>query len=136
MLLQVSFPRLHLKGELMKFYRTGWIALLATAPLAFAVAQTSPSQDKTAPSAASSPHQRDATSTQTTEAPASNGAEPSAASSPHQHQAMKDDSKSSHAQMMKDCMAKEQAKDSSQTKDQVKKTCKDQMKSADSMSKQ
>ena len=46
---------------------------------------------------------------------------------------MKDSDKS---KMMKDCMAKEQAKDSSLSKAQVKKTCKEQMKSADSTSQQ
>ena len=117
----------------MKSYRTALIALLATAPLGLAVAQTAPSQDQTAPSSASSPHQRDVTTTPATEAPASNGAEPTSASTPHQHQAMKDTDKS---KMMKDCMAKEQAKDSSLSKAQVKKTCKEQMKSADSTSQQ
>ncbi len=63
-------------------------ALLAVASVAGAQtsAQT-PSQ--TDPSAASSPHQRQATDTGTTEAGTTNGANPGAASSPHQRQAMK-----------------------------------------------
>jgi hypothetical protein len=117
----------------MKSYRTALIALFAAAPLGLAVAQTAPSQDQTAPSSASSPHQRDATSTPATEAPATNGTEPTSASTPHQHQAMKDSDKS---KMMKDCIAKEQAKDSSVSKSQAKKTCKGQMNSTDSTSQQ
>jgi putative membrane protein len=49
--------------------------------------QTPSSSDPTAPSAASSPHQRDTTSTGSTEAPAAQDAEPAAASSPHQQEA-------------------------------------------------
>ncbi len=63
-------------------------ALLAAASVA--AAQT-PAQTptQTDPSAASSPHQRQATDTGTSEAATTNGANPGAASSPHQHQAMK-----------------------------------------------
>lgn len=94
---------------------------------AFAFAQTpppSPTDDNTSPSAASSPHQRDATSSQAPEAPAANGAEPASASTPHQQQA------TSHKQMMKDCIAKENAKNSGMSKDEVKKTCKEQLKAS------
>jgi len=65
-------------------------ALLAAAAATVAVAQT---QTPTDPSAASSPHQRQATDNGTSEAPTMNGANPGAASSPHQHQAMKNASK-------------------------------------------
>jgi len=47
--------------------------------------------------------------------------EPSSASSPHQQQTM-------HDQMMKDCMKKGHKKDSSMSKDELKKSCQDQMK--------
>jgi putative membrane protein len=67
-------------------------ALLAAAGVTVAAAQT-PTQSPTDPSAASSPHQRQATDTGTSEAPAMNGANPGAASSPHQREAMKDTSK-------------------------------------------
>lgn len=62
------------------------LALIAVGSATFAMAQTpTPPNDPTAPSAASSPHQRDATkSTDTTEAAATPGAEPSDAASPHQ----------------------------------------------------
>jgi putative membrane protein len=52
-------------------------------------------QTQTNPSAASSPHQRQATGTDGTEAPAmgSDGASPGAASSPHQHEALKGSNK-------------------------------------------
>jgi putative membrane protein len=69
-------------------------ALLAAATVA--VAQT-PTQAPTDPSAASSPHQRQATGqandSSTSEAPTMNGANPGAASSPHQHETMRNESK-------------------------------------------
>jgi len=61
-------------------------ALLAAAGATVAVAQTT--QAPTGPTAASSPHQRDSTDTQTNEAPTTNGANPAAASSPHQRHSM------------------------------------------------
>lgn len=60
--------------------------LAAAASVAAAQAQSPPTS--TDPSAASSPHQRDATGAGTDEAAVTNGADPSAASSPHQHQAI------------------------------------------------
>lgn len=65
-------------------------ALLATAAATIVVAQTPPdtAPPQTGPAAASSPHQREATRTNTEEAPAANGAEPTAASTPHQHEAV------------------------------------------------
>jgi putative membrane protein len=65
-------------------------ALLAAATVGVAQTQT---QTPTEPSAASSPHQRQATNNGTSEAPAMNGANPGAASTPHQHEAMKNASK-------------------------------------------
>lgn len=67
-------------------------ALLAAAAATVAVAQT-PTHTPTDPSAASSPHQRQATDNGTSEAPAMNGANPAAASTPHQHEALKDASR-------------------------------------------
>jgi hypothetical protein len=61
------------------------------------------------------------------ETPPANGADPSAASSPHQREAT--GGKASHDQMMKDCIAKEQANNANTTEAQAKKTCKAQMKS-------
>ena len=63
-------------------------ALLAAAGAAAAVAQTQ-TQTPTEPSAASSPHQREATKSGTSETGVTNGAEPGAASSPHQREAMR-----------------------------------------------
>ncbi len=102
------------------------LAALSIAAAGLAVAQTSPpSQESTAPSSASSPHQRSATSSDSTEAPADNGANPASASTPHQQQAT---GSMSSGKGMKDCIAKEQAKDSAMSKDDAKKTCKSQMK--------
>jgi hypothetical protein len=128
----------------MTLNRNALVALLMMAPFGLAMAQnttpqdqnTSPqstsSQDQTSPNAASSPHQRATTKSDSQEAPATSGTEPSAAATPHQQSAtdtsaMKGE-KGQRMAMMKDCVAKEQAKDSSITKDQAKKTCKDQMK--------
>jgi len=63
-------------------------ALLAAAGATVAVAQTQ-TQSPTEPSAASSPHQREATKSGTSETGVTNGANPGAASSPHQHEAMR-----------------------------------------------
>jgi len=65
------------------------IALLsaASSPCFAAEAPQPPSSsDKTAPSAASSPHQRDSTSTGAAEAPTAQGADPASASTPTPHQ--------------------------------------------------
>lgn len=67
--------------------------LAAAATVAVAQSQTQsqvPSQAPTDPNAASSPHQRQATGTEGSEAPAANGANPSSASTPHQRQAISD----------------------------------------------
>lgn len=62
------------------------IALLAVGSATGALAQNPPPpDDETAPSAASSPHQRDATSTNAAEAPTPS-AKPSSAATPHQRQ--------------------------------------------------
>jgi putative membrane protein len=61
------------------------LALIAVGSATCAMAQTPPPpDDPTAPSAASSPHQRDTTATGAAEATPSPGAEPSSASTPHQ----------------------------------------------------
>lgn len=60
------------------------LALIVAGSATCALAQTPPSDDPTAPSAASSPHQRDSTSTGAQEANPTQGAEPSSAATPHQ----------------------------------------------------
>jgi putative membrane protein len=63
------------------------LVLIAIGSATCAIAQTPPpAEDTTAPSAASSPHQRDATSTNGTESKPTQTAEPSSASTPHQRQ--------------------------------------------------
>jgi hypothetical protein len=114
----------------MKTLRTAWtLTLLSIAATTVAVAQTQPSQGNgTSPSSASSPHQRAATSNGAPEAPATNGTAPSSASTPHQQQATH--GKMANSKAMKDCMAKEKAKNSSASQAEMKKTCTDQMKSS------
>jgi hypothetical protein len=76
------------------------LALLSVASATCALAQQeTPPNPSTAPSAASSPHQREATD------------------------------KAKHDQMMKDCIKQRQAADSSMSKDAAKKACTQQMKS-------
>lgn len=120
----------------MTRYRLSLSALAAFVALASAtgsVAQTPPQQDETAPKAASSPHQRDTTSTKAKEAPATAETAPSEASSPHQKQATEGKmatakTKAERDRMMNDCMKKEQQRNSALSAEQVKKTCTDQMK--------
>lgn len=98
--------------------------------LTLAVAQTTSTPDTTSPSAASSPHQRDATSNKTPEAAISNGSNPAAASSPHQAQAVNgSQAKNSDKQTMKDCVARQQAAHSDMSTSDANKSCKDQLKS-------
>jgi putative membrane protein len=66
-------------------------ALLAAGGATVAVAQTQ-TPTPSDPSAASSPHQRQATDTGTSEAATTNGADPEAASTPHQRGALHGDS--------------------------------------------
>jgi hypothetical protein len=107
-------------------------ALFAVAFATSAVAQTPTQQDDTAPKAASSPHQRNATSTETKEAPAATQTNPAAASSPHQQNVT--DGKMASAKtsaerdrLMNDCMKKEGERNSALSAEQVKKTCTDKM---------
>ena len=63
------------------------LALIAVGSATCALAQTPPPpNDPTAPSAASSPHQRDTTSTDAAEATPTQGAQPSSTATPHQKQ--------------------------------------------------
>ncbi|MFL6577690.1 MAG: hypothetical protein ACJ8MR_13810 [Povalibacter sp.] len=108
-------------------------ATFATVAFAtLAAAQTPTQQADTAPQAASSPHQRNTTSTDTKEAPAATQTEPSSASSPHQQnvtegKATAGKSSAEHDRMMNDCMKKEGQRNSTLSADQVKKTCTDKM---------
>jgi hypothetical protein len=104
--------------------RTATITILVATSIAsmtLAFAQT-PQSDTTSPNAASSPHQRDTTKTNTPEAPPANGADPAAASTPHQQQM------TSHKHAMKECVAKEQADHSGMSMANAKKACKEQLK--------
>ena len=105
-------------------------AALLAAAASVAGAQTSAqSPTQTDPSAASSPHQREATSTQATEAPPTESAttdttSPSAASSPHQQHA----TRMANKQAMKECIAKQKQDNQGISAADAKKACKQQMK--------
>ena len=106
----------------MSTYRTASIlTMLSIMAASVAVAQTAPQGSSTAPSSASSPHQRAATSNDAAEAPANSGAEPSAASTPHQQETARGSKASKKA--MRDCMAKQKANDSAMSKADMKKAC-------------
>ncbi len=102
----------------MKF-RIAMLAAACIGTASLAVAQQSP----TAPS---SPSPSTSTPAQT-EAPTTDNTSPSAASSPHQREAM---AKGNSDKMMKDCIAKQRSQDSSLSKSDAKKSCKEQMKSS------
>lgn len=108
-------------------------ALISMAPTALVMAQTTPEPDATAPSSASSPSQREATSTTAPEStPTDNSTtdtNPAAASSPHQQQATGGTHHMASKQMMKDCIAKQQADNSGMSAADAKKACKAQLKS-------
>jgi hypothetical protein len=102
-------------------------ALISMAPTALVVAQTDPQTDTTSPSSASSPHQRDATSSSAPESSSTDNTSstnPSAASTPHQQQSTRMASK----QSMKDCIAKQQSDNQGMSKTDAKKACKAQLK--------
>jgi hypothetical protein len=106
-------------------------ALISMAPTALVLAQTDPQSSQTSPSAASSPHQRDTTQSNTPEASSTDNTRstsPSAASTPHQQQATKDSTRMASKQSMKECIAKQQADNSGMSKADAKKACKAQMK--------
>ena len=96
------------------------IALLCVGATGLAVAQTSPSQENTSPSTSSQSPPKEAPTT------SSSASTPSSASSPHQRQAM---AKESNKKMMKDCIAKQRAQNSSMSKSDAKKACETEMKS-------
>jgi hypothetical protein len=95
-----------------------------------ALAQTPP-PSSTNPTAASSPHQRDATSTTAKEAPTPASPEASAASSPHQKQVTEGAAKKppKEDKAIHDCVKKSQSENSSLSKDDAKKACVAQAKS-------
>jgi hypothetical protein len=106
-------------------------ALISMAPTALVLAQTEPQSDQTSPSSASSPAQRDATSTNAPEASSTDSTSstsPSAASTPHQQQATGDRTHMASKQSMKECIAKQQTDNSGMSKADAKKACKAQMK--------
>jgi hypothetical protein len=114
-----------------------FVGLVATAATAISMAQTPSQQEQTDPKAASSPHHREATSTDATEAPATTETEPAAAASPHQEQATREKvaaakGKAEREQMMNECVKNERMRDSTLSAEQAKKTCTDQMKSHES----
>ncbi len=108
----------------MSAHRTLLLAALISLVPAMAMAQSQTMPSDTSPSSASSPAQRDSTSTSATEAPTTDGTNPAAASTPHQQKATRMASK----QAMKQCIAKQQSDNSGMSAADAKKACKAQMK--------
>jgi len=107
----------------------------SVALMSFAFAQTPPQSNTTFTSAASSPHQRDTTSSPTPEASTTNGANPAAASSPHQRQvtsgpADQTNNKKGGKQTLKGCIAREQADHTGVSTADARKSCQEQLKAA------
>jgi hypothetical protein len=108
--------------------KTALLICMTFASANVAFAQTPPA-DSTSPSSASSPHQRESTSTTTKETTTPSNPAPSAASSPHQqHVTEGADKTKAHDKMMKDCMAKQQSTNSTMSQEAAKKACTEQMK--------
>lgn len=101
-------------------YRTAMLTFVCMGVSGLALAQTPPSQDTTPPSTSTPRAPNEAPATD------SSASRPQDASSPHQRQAT---GKKSHEEMMKNCIANARAQDSSMSKEDAKKTCKEQMKS-------
>ena len=112
--------------------RTALLGMIATTAASLTIAQTTPPSNPTGPSAASSPSQREATSSQAAESPTTNGTAPASASSPHQQQvtsgAKSNGSTPDEKKAMKDCMAAEKAKNSGMSKNEMKSKCRSQLK--------
>ena len=104
--------------------KTLLLALICMSPAALVMAQSQTMPSDTSPSSASSPSQRDSTSSSATESPTTDGTSPAAASTPHQQQATHVASK----QAMKECVAKQQSDNSGMSAADAKKACKAQMK--------
>ncbi|HEU4626983.1 MAG TPA: hypothetical protein VFS52_19640 [Steroidobacteraceae bacterium] len=98
-----------------RYLPTALALALGIASATAAWAQTPQDQNATPPSS-------------TAETPPASGAEPADASSPHQREATAGSKGAHDKQMMKDCIAREQANNSSTTEAQAKKACKEQMK--------
>jgi hypothetical protein len=99
--------------------RIAVIAFVCLGATGVAVAQTTPSEDTTSPSTQrQTPKEAPTTS--------SSASSPASASSPHQRQAT---GKESNSKMMKDCVAKQRAQNSSMSKSDAKKACEEEMKS-------
>ncbi len=103
-----------------RYLHSALVAALGVASVTCALAQENPS-----------PAPSDPTSRSATQTPPANTTEPSTVPS-RQRQAAADSSKDSKKQLMKDCVAKEQANNTGVSASQAKKTCKAQMKSNNS----
>ena len=101
-----------------RYLQSALVAALGVASVTCAFAQENPSP---------TPDQRDPTSSSATQTPPATGTEPS--STTPSRQASAGSSKDTQKQMVKDCVAKEQANNTGVSASQAKKTCKAQMKS-------
>jgi len=102
-----------------RYLQSALVAALGVASMTCALAQENPSLP--------APSQRDPSST--TQAPPATGTEPSNTTPSPQRQAAAGNSKDTQKQMMKDCVAQEQANNTGVSAAQAKKTCKAQLKS-------
>lgn len=129
--------------QMAMYLKRSLLALIPMALASVAMAENPPASnqdqkaDPTAPTAASSPHQRQATKQEGTEATSTadtTDTDPAASSTRHQQQTTgvrTAKTKAEKDQMMKDCVKQARARDSSMSQDQAKKSCMEQMKSTE-----
>jgi hypothetical protein len=103
-----------------RYLQSALVAALGVASVTCAFAQENPSPTPD--------QQQDSTASSTTQAPPANSNDPTTMP-PRQRQAAAESSKDAHKQMMKDCVANEQANNTDVSASQAKKTCKAKMKS-------
>jgi len=101
-----------------RYLQSALVAALGMASVTCALAQENPS---------TRPSEQEPSST--TQAPSATGTEPSTSAPSSHRQAAAGSSKETQKQMMKDCVAKEQANNTGVSASQAKKDCKAQMKS-------
>jgi len=100
------------------------IVIAAASALCASLSYAQTTNPSTSPSSASSPSQREATHSDSTESPTTTGSDPADASTPSQRDAVNGPKE----KMMKDCMTQQAAKNPGMSKSDMTKACHEQMK--------
>nr|MBO2490359.1 hypothetical protein [Gammaproteobacteria bacterium] len=111
---------------IMKHLKTTLFGLVAVAFVSAAPwAQNQPTEESD-PAAASSPHQREATSTEAQEAAPTRDSDPAASSSPHQRETTRTATGDEESQILS-CVQRMRAQNDALSADQARKACEQQM---------